>query len=122
LTNIVKNSTNSGGESAGHGGAKDLAGPVASSNTGDKLDGGGAIGRLEEHVDRKSYERGFTGWRKLVGAGFEFFGVVLVCVLVGMWLDDKFKLGGMGALGGIVIGVVGGTYLQIRTLLQNGKK
>ncbi|GEM_PF-3418135 len=122
MTNIVKNSTKSGSESAGQGDSGDLPDAELSGGVRRTPPSGGAIGRLEEHIARKSDASGFTGWRKLAGAGFEFFGIVLICALVGMWLDDKFNLGGMGALGGIVLGVVGGTYLQIRTILQSGKK
>ncbi len=122
MTNIVKNSTKSGSESAGQRESGKVSDTESGSNTGSIAPDGGAIGRLEKHIARKADERAFSGWRRLAGAGFEFFGIVLICALVGMWLDDKFSLGGMGALGGIVVGVVGGTYLQIRTILQNGKK
>ncbi len=122
MTNIVKNSTKSDSESAGQHESDKLSDTVSGSSGEITPPGGGAIGRLEEHIARKEDERRFSGWRRLAGAGFEFFGIVLICALVGMWLDDKFSLGGMGALGGIVVGVVGGTYLQIRTILQNGKK
>ena len=122
MTNIVKNSTKSESESAGQSGSESGAESGRESNSGNTPPGGGALGRLEAHVEKKSQEQGFTGWRRLAGMGFEFFGIVLICALIGMWLDQKFKLGGMGALGGVVVGVVGGAYLQIRTILQNDKK
>lgn len=122
LTNIVKNSTNSESESAGQSSSEKDTHSGLKSDSGNIPPSGGALGRLEAHVEKKSQEQGFTGWRRLAGMGFEFFGIVLMCALLGMWLDEKFKLGGMGALGGIVVGVVGGAYLQIRTILQNDKK
>lgn len=122
MTKIVKNSTKSGENTAGAGGDDHAGGSETAADSTTTSPNGGALGRLEAHVEKKAQDQAFTGWRKLVGAGFEFFGIVLICALVGMWLDDKFKLGGMGALGGIIVGAAGGAYLQIRNILQNDRK
>ncbi len=119
LTNIVKNSTKSSSESAGQG-SQGVPDPKV--NKDGSRPSAGPLGRLEQHATEVSERQAATGWRRMAGMGIEFFGVVLICALVGMWFDDRFKLHGLGTLGGIVIGVVGGTYLQIRTFLWVDKK
>jgi F0F1-type ATP synthase assembly protein I len=43
----------------------------------------------------------------LVSMGFELFGIVLVGVIVGGWLDEKYGWNRMGTLGLILLGFVG---------------
>jgi len=54
------------------------------------------------------------GWLRYGGMGFEFFAVLVVCVLVGIWLDGRFGWSPWGVLGGSAVGLVVSMWKLIR--------
>jgi len=54
------------------------------------------------------------GWLRYAGMGFEFFATLLVCVLIGMWLDGRYGCSPWGVLGGSAVGLVVSMWKLIR--------
>lgn len=57
-------------------------------------------------------------WRRLTGAGLEFFGAVFGFVLLGSWIDRSYDTSPLGVLICAILGIVGGLYNLIRSALK----
>ena len=53
-------------------------------------------------------------WLRYAGMGFEFFAGLLVCVLVGIWLDSRFGFSPWGVLVGSGVGLIVSMFNLIR--------
>jgi F0F1-type ATP synthase assembly protein I len=88
----------------------------------------GAMERLESHTNKRLADQAAgaagsaAGLRKFANLGFEFLGVMLVCGLVGHWLDEKYHWGGLAFITALLVGFVGEMYLQIKSIMRWGKK
>ncbi len=59
-----------------------------------------------------------TPWTRLTGMGVEYGAVVVVCMLLGWWVDRHWQIERhWGTLIGAAIGLVGGTYNFVREAL-----
>jgi ATP synthase protein I len=61
--------------------------------------------------------KGYPGWLRSYGIGFEFATAVAVFGLIGYWVDRKFGSSPWGVLVGTGLGLTGGTYNLIRESL-----
>ena len=55
----------------------------------------------------------FQGWQ-FATAGIELAVIIVVFVLIGRWIDDRYGSQPIGIITGAVIGVGGGLYRLIR--------
>lgn len=51
---------------------------------------------------------------RILGLGFEFAAILIVCALLGLWMDRRYATAPWGAAAGAVIGLTGGLYYFIR--------
>jgi len=61
--------------------------------------------------------KGYPGWLRSYGIGFEFATAVAVFGLIGYWIDRKFDSSPWGVLVGTALGLTGGTYNLIKESL-----
>ena len=61
-------------------------------------------------------------WAGYGGRGFEFAAGVGGFALVGYWLGGKYGDARIGALIGALLGIVGGMYNLVRTVLMASRK
>jgi F0F1-type ATP synthase assembly protein I len=54
-----------------------------------------------------------------IAMGFELVGLILACLLIGQWLDDRYHLKGFGVLGLTIIGLVGWMVHLVQLLKQS---
>jgi hypothetical protein len=45
-------------------------------------------------------------WAIYMALGFEFAGLVVVCIYIGNWFDARYELKGLGIAGGALFGLV----------------
>lgn len=57
----------------------------------------------------------------LAFSGLEFGGIVVACILLGLWLDSKFGTKPWLMLALIVVGMAGGMVRLIRRVMKNAK-
>lgn len=55
------------------------------------------------------------------GLGFTFAATLVLCVLLGNWIDGRYKTDPWGVLIGAAVGFGGGFYNLIRSTNKNGK-
>jgi F0F1-type ATP synthase assembly protein I len=58
---------------------------------------------------------------KLVTSGIEFAGIVVACILIGLWLDSRFDSKPWILLGLMLIGMVGGMIRLIRRAMKDSQ-
>jgi F0F1-type ATP synthase assembly protein I len=63
-------------------------------------------------------DRRFPGWVRYSGVGLELAGATAGLALLGYWIDGKYGTTPWGILGGVIIGIVGGTYNLVRESLN----
>ncbi|PWU19599.1 MAG: hypothetical protein C5B49_05505 [Bdellovibrio sp.] len=58
------------------------------------------------------------------GMGFELVGLIIACLFIGQWLDERFSLKGLGVISFSVLGLVGWLVhlLQMLKLLEKQEK
>lgn len=59
---------------------------------------------------------------RLAYSGLEFGGIVIVCILLGLWLDSKFDTKPWILLGLMLFGMAGGMIRLIRRVMYSGEK
>lgn len=59
---------------------------------------------------------------RLAYSGLEFGGIVVACILLGVWLDAKFGTKPWLMLVLIVFGMAGGMFRLIRRVMYSGEK
>lgn len=62
----------------------------------------------------RRYDQGPSGAGRLFGLGFQFAGAILLCVLVGQWVDRRFGTEPWGVLAGAMVGFAAGLYALVR--------
>jgi F0F1-type ATP synthase assembly protein I len=64
----------------------------------------------------------FPGWVRYSGLGIELAGAVAGLTLVGYWIDGKFGTSPWGLLGGMAMGLIGGTYNLVKASLAAARE
>ncbi len=58
---------------------------------------------------------------KLVTSGIEFAGIVVACILIGLWLDSRFGTKPWILLGLMLLGMAGGMIRLIRRAAKDAR-
>jgi ATP synthase protein I len=61
-------------------------------------------------------------WGKIAAVGFEVAIGVALGIVVGAWIDNKYKTSPWGVIIGLLLGFAGGMYLLIKDVLRMEKK
>jgi F0F1-type ATP synthase assembly protein I len=64
----------------------------------------------------------FPGWVRYSGLGIELAGAVAGLTFVGYWIDGKFGTSPWGLLGGLAMGLIGGTYNLVKASLAAARE
>jgi hypothetical protein len=55
----------------------------------------------------------------LLGLGMQFALMIVICLAIGLWVDNRYLIAPWGTLVGGIVGIVGGFYHFLKTVTRH---